>query len=68
MLKYKEEGELPTDRVRARKIKNLAPQFTIVNNELHKKSKDGPLLKCVTPGDAEYILREINVSLQVTGS
>ena len=36
MLKYKEEGELPTNPTMAKKIKNQAPQFTIVNNELYK--------------------------------
>ena len=49
MLKYIEEGELLVDPIRAKKIKNLAPQFTIINNELYKVAKSGPLLKCVTP-------------------
>ena len=60
MLKYKEEGELPEDPTRAKKIKNLAPHFEITNNELYKVAKSGPLLKCVTPEEAEYILREIH--------
>lgn len=42
MLKYKEEGELPMDLVRARNIRNLAPQFTIVSNELYKSRKMDP--------------------------
>ena len=49
MLKYKEEGELPEDPNRAKKIKNLAPQFAVINNKLHKVAKIGPLLKCFTP-------------------
>ncbi|XP_057532826.1 uncharacterized protein LOC130810705 [Amaranthus tricolor] len=60
MLKYKEQGELPIDPTRAKKIKTLAPQFIIVNNELYKVTKSGLLLKCVTPKEAEYILREIH--------
>lgn len=60
MLNYKEDGELPEDSTRAKKVKNLAPQFTVVNNELYKKAKSGPLLKYVTPEEAEYILREIH--------
>ena len=60
MLKYKEEGELPIDPTRAKKIKNMEPQFIIVNNELYKVAKSGPLLTCVTPEEAEYILRKIH--------
>lgn len=59
-MKYKEDGELPEDPTRARNVKSLAPQFTVINNELYKRSKSGPLRKCVTPEEADYILREIH--------
>ena len=45
---------------RAKKIKNLAPQFAINNNDSFKVANSGPLLKYVTPEEAEYILREIH--------
>ena len=32
----------------------------MVDGELYKKAKNGPLLKCVTPFEADYILREIH--------
>ena len=60
ILKYKEECEPLEDLNRAKKIKNLAPQFAVINNKLYKVAKSGPLLKCVTPKEAEYILREIH--------
>ena len=49
MLKYKEEGELLEDPNRAKKIKSMVPQFAVINNELYKVAKSGPLLKYVTP-------------------
>lgn len=58
IIKYKEEGVLPEDPVRAKNIKNLAPQCRIINDEIYKVAKNGPILKCVTPEEAEYILRE----------
>lgn len=36
MLRYNEEGALLEDATRAKKIKNLATQFTIINGELYK--------------------------------
>ena len=32
----------------------------MVDGELYKKAKNGPLLKCVTPFEVDYILREIH--------
>ena len=32
----------------------------MVDEELYKKAKKGPLLKCVTPSEADYILKEVH--------
>ena len=60
IIQYKESGELPTDPILARKVKLKSTQFCIVDRELYKKAKNGPLLKCVTPSEADYILKELH--------
>ena len=32
----------------------------MIDGELYKKAKNGPLLKCVMPSEADYILREVH--------
>ncbi|KAL2232610.1 UNVERIFIED_CONTAM: Gag-Pol polyprotein [Sesamum indicum] len=37
-----------------------APRFTLVNEQLYKRTVEGPLLKCLDPERAEYVMREIH--------
>ena len=60
IIQYKETGDLLTDPILARKLKLKSLQFCMVDGELYKKAKNGPLLKCVTPSEADYILREVH--------
>ncbi|XP_021771681.1 uncharacterized protein LOC110735803 [Chenopodium quinoa] len=63
ILAYKLQGTLPEDRNLAVKIKRVGPRFIVYNGELLKKSFSAPLLKCVGPTDADYILREIHFGI-----
>ena len=60
LIQYKENGELPADPVLTRKMKMKSLKFCMVDGELYKKAKNGPLLKCVTPSEANYILKEVH--------
>ena len=60
IIQYKVTGDLHADPILARKMKLKALQFCIVDGELYRKAKNGPLLKCVTPSEADYILREVH--------
>ncbi|KAL0447284.1 UNVERIFIED_CONTAM: hypothetical protein Slati_1856300 [Sesamum latifolium] len=44
----------------ARRIKFKAARFTIVGDELYKRTIDGPLLKCLDEERAKYVLRKIH--------
>ena len=59
MIKFK-ENVLPQDLIRAKEVRNLAHQFSLVNEELYKIPKSGHLLKCITPEKAKYVRREIH--------
>ena len=60
IIQYIESGELPVDPILPRKVKLKATQFCTIYRELYKKAKNGPLLKCVTPSEADYILKEVH--------
>ena len=60
IIQYKENGELPTKPILAKKLKLKSLKFCMVDGELYKKAKNGPLLKCVTPFEADYILKKVH--------
>ncbi|XP_021756199.1 uncharacterized protein LOC110721370 [Chenopodium quinoa] len=63
ILAYKLQGELPEERILAAKLKRIGSRFIVYNGELLKESFPTPLLKCVGPTDADYILREIHFGI-----
>ncbi|XP_021719468.1 uncharacterized protein LOC110687160 [Chenopodium quinoa] len=63
ILAYKLQGTLPEDRNLATKMKRVGSWFIIYKGELLKKSFSAPLLKCVGPTNADYILREIHFGI-----
>ncbi|GKV21529.1 hypothetical protein SLEP1_g31504 [Rubroshorea leprosula] len=57
---YLQSGELPEDPSAAKMIKRRAAHFTLINNQLYKRAASMPLLRCLTPYEAEYAVREIH--------
>lgn len=60
IVKYLQDGQLPSDSKEADRIKTAAKWFLWHDGHLYKKSFTHPLLKCVTPEEVDYILREIH--------
>nr|XP_025616631.1 uncharacterized protein LOC112708929 [Arachis hypogaea] len=60
ILQYLLDGTLPPDLKEGKRIKREAAKYTIIAGQLYKRGFSQPLLKCVEPGDTEYILREIH--------
>ncbi|KAH9751207.1 Ribonuclease H [Citrus sinensis] len=58
--KYLINGELPVDKNEARKFRLRAARYLFVDGELYKRGFSLPLLKCLAPADANYVLREIH--------
>ena len=57
---YIQEGTLPNNPLEAKKLRMRASKFTILQDILYKKDYSLPLLRCLSPGEANYALREIH--------
>ncbi|XP_073290537.1 uncharacterized protein [Primulina huaijiensis] len=53
-------GKLPAEPKRAREVKRRALRFSLLDGILYKRSFSRPLLKCLGPEEADYVLREIH--------
>ncbi|XP_073133954.1 uncharacterized protein [Henckelia pumila] len=60
LLEYMEKGELPKDPMKAYRLKQMSLRFVVVEGVLYKRSFSGPLLKCLGPKEAHYVLKEIH--------
>ncbi|XP_073132802.1 uncharacterized protein [Henckelia pumila] len=61
--KYLTTKELPSDNKKAKEIKRRALRFVMIDQILFKRSFSQPLLKCLDPDEANYVLREIHEDL-----
>ncbi|XP_075521432.1 uncharacterized protein LOC142554653 [Primulina tabacum] len=59
LIKFIMSNELPEDKAQAQKIKRQALRFVLLNNVLYMRSFQVPLLKCLSAGEVEYVLRKI---------
>ena len=55
-----QDGHLPQDTAEAKKVRNRATKFTILNDTLYKRGFSMPYLKCVDEEEAKYIREEIH--------
>ena len=60
ILDYLLNSTLPEDKYESRKLKIKAARFTIYNNRLYKRSFSGPLLRCLSPKEAKYVMIELH--------
>lgn len=63
IIAYQLEGKLPDNQKEAIKLKYWAAKYCLIRGKLYKKSASSPLLKCLKPSDAEYVLLEIHESI-----
>ncbi|KAL0428187.1 UNVERIFIED_CONTAM: hypothetical protein Slati_2993500 [Sesamum latifolium] len=59
-MNYLRDGTLPSDPIKAKRIKFKGTRFTVVGNDLYKRTIGGPLLKCLDEERAKYVLREVH--------
>ena len=60
ILFFLQDGRLPQDVEKAKKVRKRAARFTILNDTLYKRGFFMPYLKCVNKEEARYILEEIH--------
>ncbi|GKE31095.1 putative nucleotidyltransferase, ribonuclease H [Tanacetum coccineum] len=58
---YIEKKILPEDATKARTIREKARNYTIKEGVLYRKSYLGPLLRCIGPQQAKYLIKEIHM-------
>ena len=57
---YMAMGELPNDRSRAHKVQIQSARFSLVDEQVYKRSLAGPYLKCLTSEQGQYMLAELH--------
>ena len=63
IVQYLIADVLPTDASTASQIKRMAPHYTLVDEQLYKRSVTLLLLKCLLPSEAKYALQEVHSGL-----
>ncbi|GJW94907.1 reverse transcriptase domain-containing protein [Tanacetum coccineum] len=61
IIKYLEEGIVPSDKNEARSLRSKISQYVIESGILFKKGYLVPMLRCVGPLQANYVIREIHM-------
>ena len=59
IIAYQKTGEQPEDKTEAQILRLKAARYVLYNNKLYRRDYSMPLLKCVIPSEAKYIMREI---------
>ena len=60
IVSFLQDGRLPQNTEKAKKVKKRAVRFTILNDTLYKRDFSMPYLRCVNKEEAKYILEEIH--------
>ncbi|XP_042423426.1 uncharacterized protein LOC122011050 [Zingiber officinale] len=60
IMEFLRSGATPSDQEEARLLRKRAGRFTLIGDQLYKKTFSRPLLKCVSSEDVEYILKEMH--------
>ena len=60
IVAYLRTVEQPKDKTKARILQLKAAYYVLYNDKLYRRSYSMPLLKCATPSEAKYIMREIH--------
>ncbi|KAM1185600.1 hypothetical protein ACFX13_015126 [Malus domestica] len=60
IYRFLAHGTLPNDKVQVKQIRYKATRYLIINDQLYKRGFNLPYLRCLTPAEAETIIREIH--------
>lgn len=63
MLNFLTTGILPDDKLEARKLKKIAPLYSLFDNRLYKRGYLRPWLKCLREDKAKEMLAETHTGI-----
>ena len=60
LKEYLQSGSLPDEKDVARRLKVWASRFVLIKDTLYKRGFSRPYLRCLSHGEAEYVMREVH--------
>ena len=60
IIDYLKEGKLSQGRDEARKLRIKSARYVLMDEVLYKRGFSQPYLRCLTPDEANYVLREVH--------
>ncbi|CAL8168858.1 unnamed protein product [Prunus armeniaca] len=60
IIQFLQNQTLPTNPAEARRVRYSSARYLIINGDLYKRSFSLPYLRCLTPEEGNYVLREIH--------
>ncbi|XP_071940067.1 uncharacterized protein [Coffea arabica] len=63
LVDFLSSGVLPEDKTEARRLQLRAAKYAYAGDTLYRRSYLSPWLKCVTPEEGDYVLREVHEGL-----
>ncbi|XP_074559143.1 uncharacterized protein LOC141815080 [Curcuma longa] len=58
LITFLQTGITPPDPSSAKVLRRRAARFTLIGDQLYRRAFSRPLLKCLGPEDADYVMRE----------
>ena len=60
IVSYLKDGRLPEEKDEARKLRVKSARYILMDELLYKRGFSQPLLRCLAPDEANYMLREVH--------
>ena len=60
IIAYLRDGSLPEERDEARKLMVRSTKYVLIDEVLYKRGICQPYLRCLTPDEANYVLRKVH--------
>ena len=60
LKEYLQSGSLPDEKDAARRLKVRASRFVLIKDTLYKRGFFRPYLRCLSHGEAKYVMREVH--------
>ena len=60
IISYLKDGILPEGKDKARKLRFRSAKYVLLNDALYKRGFSQPYLRCLSPDEANYVLKEVH--------
>ena len=60
IISYLKDGSFPEGKDEARRLRVRSARYVLLNDVLYKRGFSQPYLRCLSPDEENYVLREIH--------